>query len=154
MKKQGMDAFFTREKANDGIEVPLYTPTGEKSEHSIRIRGVDSDLFRQAEAESKRDALRIAGIEDEAQRSLAITEAKLKLLSSLVVSWTFDQECTRESVVEFFRNAPQIADAVDRVASKRALFFAKESNSSQPTLKPSSDSMKGRKARSKASDKV
>ena len=154
MTKQGMDAFFTREKANAGIEVPLYTAAGTKSEHSIQIRGVDSDLFRQAEAESKRDAMRIAGIESQEERSKAIIEAKLKLLAALVISWTFEQECTQANVIEFFRNAPQIADAVDQVASKRSLFFAQESSNSQPTQKQSSGSTKGRKARTKASDKV
>lgn len=136
----GMEAFFTRERANDGIEVPLYLPDGTKTEHWLRIRGVDSDHFRLAEAESKRDAMRVAMIEDPLERAKAIADAKLNLIAALVISWSFEKECTLENIKEFFRQAPQIADAVDQVASKRALFFAKRSSSSLSTPKPSSGS--------------
>lgn len=136
----GMEAFFTRERANEGIEIPLYLPDGTKTEHWLRIRGVDSDHFRLAEAESKRDAMRVAMIEDPLERAKAIADAKLNLIATLVISWSFEKECTLENVKEFFRQAPQIADAVDQVASKRALFFAKGSSSSLSTPKPSSGS--------------
>lgn len=136
----GMEAFFTRELANEGIEIPLYLPDGTKTEHWLRIRGVDSDHFRLAEAESKRDAMRVAMIEDPLERAKAIADAKLNLIAALVISWSFEKECTLENVKEFFRQAPQIADAVDQVASKRALFFAKRSSSSLSTPKPSSGS--------------
>lgn len=136
----GMEAFFTRERANEGIEIPLYLPDGTKTEHWLRIRGVDSDHFRLAEAESKRDAMRVAMIEDPLERAKAIADAKLNLIAALVISWSFEKECTLENVKEFFRQAPQIADAVDQVASKRALFFAKRSSSSLSTPKPSSGS--------------
>lgn len=136
----GMEAFFTRERANKGIEIPLYLPDGTKTEHWLRIRGVDSDHFRLAEAESKRDAMRVAMIEDPLERAKAIADAKLNLIAALVISWSFEKECTLENVKEFFRQAPQIADAVDQVASKRALFFAKRSSNSLSTPKPSSGS--------------
>jgi len=78
-----MEAFFTREKANEGIEVPLYLPSGEKSEHWLRIRGVDSDHFRLAEADSRRKAIDIATIEDTLERAKAIADAKLALIAEL-----------------------------------------------------------------------
>ena len=136
----GMEAFYTRERANEGIEIPLYLPDGTKTEHWLRIRGVDSDHFRLAEAESKRDAMRVASIEDPVERAKAIQDAKLNLIAALVISWSFEEECTPENIKEFFRQAPQIADAVDQVASKRALFFAKRSSNSLSTPKPSSGS--------------
>lgn len=145
----GMEAFFTRERANEGVEIPLYTPDGTKTQHWIRIRGVDSDVFREAEANSKRDAFRVASMEDSLERAKAIQDAKLNLIAALVISWSFEKECTLENVKEFFRQAPQIADAVDQVASKRALFFAKRSSSSVSMPKPSSGSTRSRKGRSK-----
>lgn len=145
-----MEAFYTREKANAGVKVPLYTPDGAKSEHWLRIRGVDSDAFRDAEAESKRDTFRVANIEDLAERAKAITDAKRGLIASLVISWSFEQECSIENVKAFFRQAPQIADAVDQVASKRALFFAPRSSSSENTPPPSSDSTADQKDQDKA----
>ena len=55
-----MESFFTRENANEGIELPLLLPDGTKTEHWLRIRGVDADGFRKAEARSKRKMLEIA----------------------------------------------------------------------------------------------
>jgi len=135
-----MDAFFTRGKANEGVQLPLYLPDGTKSEHWVRILGVDSDAFRLADAESRRDAFRIAAIEDLRERSLAIADSKRNLVAALVVAWSFDRPCNRETVSEFFREAPQIMDAIDMAASKRSLFFAARSSSSQPSQSTSSDS--------------
>lgn len=136
----GMDAFFTREKANEGIKLPLWTPQGTKSEHWVRILGIDSDAFRAANAEAQRDAFRIAQIEDLTERSQAIADSKRRLVAALVVDWSFDRPCNVETVAEFFREAPQIMDAIDMASSKRALFFANRSSGSQPSPSTSSAS--------------
>lgn len=136
-----MNAFFTRGVANEGVQLPLYTPNGEKSEHWVRVLGVDSDSFRMAEADSKRDAFRIAGIESREERAAEITKSKRRLIASLVAAWSFEQPCTVSNVEAFFLEAPQIMDAIDIAASKRALFFAGRSSSSQPTPSMSSDSI-------------
>lgn len=149
--KKGMDAFFTREKANSGVQVPLYLPDGTKSEHYLTIRGVDSDVFRQAEADARRAAMDLAQITDTLEKTKAIQEAKLRLIASLVISWTFEEECAEEAVVNFLREAPQIADAVDQIASKRSLFFGQGLSSSGRSPKPSSGSTRSRKAPSKPS---
>jgi len=135
-----MNAFFTRGVANEGVQLPLYLPTGEKSEHWVRVLGVDSDAFRNAEAESRRDAFRIAQIEDLADRAKAIADSKRRLVASLVVAWSFDRPCNVDEVEAFFREAPQIMDAIDLAASKRALFFGAGSSSSRPTPSTSSSS--------------
>lgn len=135
-----MNAFFTRGVANEGLQLPLYLPNGEKSEHWVRVLGVDSDAFRAAEAESKRDAFRIAAIESRDERASEIAKSKRGLIASLVVAWSFDQPCTRENVEAFFMEAPQIMDAIDMAASKRALFFVGRSSSSQPSPSTSSGS--------------
>ena len=135
-----MNAFFTRGVANEGLQLPLYLPNGEKSEHWVRILGVDSDRFREAEAESRRDAFRIAQIDDPADRARAIADSKRSLVAALVTEWSFPQPCTQENVEAFFREAPQIMDAIDMAASKRALFFVAGSSSSQPSQSTSSGS--------------
>lgn len=147
----GMDAFFTREKANNGVVVPLYLPDGTKSEHSLTIRGIDSDFFRQAEADARRKAMDITQLEDTLEKTKAIQEAKLQLIAALVIGWTFPEEATPLAVVNFLREAPQIANAVDQVASKRSLFFAQGSSSLPASQKPSSGSTKSHKDPSKAS---
>lgn len=147
-----MESFFTREKANNGVEVPLWRPDGTKSEHHILIRGVDSDVFRIAEAEARRKSIEISMVQDTLEKAQAIQDAKLILIAHLVISWTFEKECTIENIVSFFREAPQIADAVDQVASKRSLFFAQRLSSSPSTPEASSDSTSDPKVQSNPSE--
>jgi hypothetical protein len=132
-----MREFFTRSAANEGIELPLWLPDGTKSEHWIRIRGVDSDAFRAAEARWNRALSRIA-IMDEEQQAAEMDRARLDLLCALVLSWSFEQECTEANVREFLIEAPQIADAINKTAGQRALFFVNRSEpSSTGALAPS-----------------
>lgn len=125
-----MEEFYTRKKANEGVKLPLYYPDGSASEHFLVVKGVDSDDFRRAEAAAKRSALELAQIEDEQERAEHIRNTELKCIASLVASWSFDQELTTDNVIDFLREAPQIADAVNRFAGRRADFFAKKSKSS------------------------
>lgn len=135
-----MNDFFTREKANEGIQLPLYLPNGLKSEHWVRIIGIDSDIFRAADIEARRDAVRIAQIDEPKAREEAIAKSKRDLIAVLVIDWSFPHPCTHEAVSDFFKEAPQIMDAIDQAASRRALFFANGSNSSQPSPSTSSSS--------------
>lgn len=123
-QKAGMSEFFTRDTANEGIKFPLYTPKGKKSDQFLIVRGIDSDAFRAASSASQRDAAVIAQIENEDERKSALLESQRKLIATLVASWSFDEECTQENVAEFFRQAPQIMDAIDKVVSNRSVFFS------------------------------
>lgn len=122
----GMEDFYTRALSNEGVELPLYLPTGEKSEHSIRIAGIDSDVFRKASVEAERDAYKVSDIQDTQERATFIRESKLRLIASLVLSWSFEKECTLKNAMDFLREAPQICDAIDSVATKRKLFFSQK----------------------------
>lgn len=124
-----MDKFFTREKANSGIKVPLSLPNGEKSEHFFIVRGIDSDSFRDADNRARRSALVISELDSSEDKEQLVKDAHLDILVSLIADWSFEEECTPESVRKLFIEAPQLADAVDRVAAKRSLFFGEESSS-------------------------
>jgi hypothetical protein len=152
--KNPMEAFHTRAKANDGIRVPLYLPTGEKSEHWIEIYGVDSDAFRLADAASRREGFKIAQLESQEARDKATAALTCRLRSKLVKNWSFDMECTEENVYQFLEEAPQIGDAIDRTASSRSVFFGIGSLGSSPTPSSSSSSTSPQKAVSKANAKV
>ena len=117
-----MESFFTRENANEGIELPLLLPDGTKTEHWLRIRGVDADGFRKAEARSKRKMLEIAAEKDLDKRD-----------AEVVIGWSFDNPCTEAEIKRLFREAPQIAEQVDRTAYDRARFFGNSSKGSSPT---------------------
>lgn len=119
-----MKEFFTRQKANEGKELPLYLPSGEKSEHTIRVLGVDSDTFKKNDAKAKREAMELSAIEDDKERQEALAKVQSELIASLVVDWSFEQECTLENVVNFFKEAPQIQEAVNKFAANRRAFFS------------------------------
>ena len=136
-----MESFFTRERANEGIDLPLALPDGTPTKHSIRIRGVDSDAFRAAEAESHRRVMNTKAKElatNPAAMSQLMADARLDVLGALVITWTFDQPPSKENVVKFLKQAPQIADMIDQLASRRALFFTKGSSPSSTTPASSS----------------
>jgi hypothetical protein len=129
-----MEAFFTRQKANEGIEVPLWLPNGDKSPFSLRIRGIDSDAFKGAEAESRRRMVELASADLTKLSSIAVAaEERLGILSALVISWTFPDEFNAANVRTLLREAPQIADQIDRIASKRHLFFKNGLSNSTPS---------------------
>lgn len=140
--------FFTRARANAGLRLPLYDPdTGQETEHWIHILGRDSDTFRRAEADSKRRLVEaVKGMDPGNKEAIdsalkkAGDDETLTLIASLVSGWSFDAPCTFEAVKEFLREAPQIADAIDRTAVKRHLFSQGVSTSSTGTPKPNSAS--------------
>lgn len=135
-----IEVFYTRNKANEGIKLPLVLPTGERTEHWLQVRGVDSDAFRGANADTQRAALNLGRIENEEERKAATVEAQVRLMASLISGWSFDTPCTPEAVETLLREAPQIMDAVDKVVSNRAIFFAISSASSNALPSSNSDS--------------
>jgi hypothetical protein len=130
--------FHTRQSANEGIDLPLSLPDGTATEHKIKIRGVDSEVFRKAEIESRRRAMEAAATKGkEGIAPSEQLEERLFLIASLVISWSFEQECTIENVKAFLREAPQVADQIDSLAAKRSLFFKKGSVNSVVSPDPS-----------------
>jgi len=136
-----MDAFFTRQRANEGIKLPLALPDGTDTEHYICIRGVDSDAFKSAESNQKRLMLQLLSSSDKVldtgEIEAATREGQLSILAALVISWSFDQECSLDNVKQFLREAPQIAQQIDKIASRRKLFFKKGLTPSTPTQEAS-----------------
>ena len=61
--------FFTRAKANEGERMPLSLPDGTPTDEWLQIRGVDSDEFRVALDEFRRELLVLASVKDEKERA-------------------------------------------------------------------------------------
>lgn len=140
-----IEQFFTREKANAGIKIPLILPDGKQTEHWLVMRGVDSDAFREAKLEEMRAAAEIAAIANDEERNQAAKEAAIKIVASLVADWSMPEPCTPENVQRLLTNAPQIRDMIDKVASNRALFFTLSSQSSKNSVSNNSGSTKSQK---------
>lgn len=141
-----MNEFHTRKVANEGVQVPLYRPDGTLSDHWIKIRGIDSDYFRRSEAKAKRKAIELTLIDDEDERAEAVRDTELECIASLISAWSFPQVLTIAEAVKFLREAPQIADMINRFAARRAEFFVKKLKSSVNGLQPKLSSKKRPKA--------
>lgn len=147
-RKTTLEDFFIRDQNNSGIQIPLFRPTGEKSEHWLRIRGVFSDEFQKA----RRQLLSVTQAEvakdmPADQREEFLQEKRLELTAVLIMDWSFEKECTRENVVAFLREAPQIMQQVDKVSSEQALFTTGSLMNSKAGLTSKSSSSSPRKVR-------
>lgn len=134
-----MEDFFTRDRANEGIELPLFLPgSSEKSGHWLRVRGVDSDEFRTAQVLSQRN-LREAFDNGKVPTEKFHIDQKRLLVAALVAGWSFPKEFNQENLIEFLTNAPQIEEAVNQIATRRNLFFKTGSTASTDTPEPNSN---------------
>jgi len=140
--------FSTLTEANEGKILPLFHPkTGEKTEHWLKILGVDSDAYYKAETAMRRA---MPGIEAES-KTLKGTEEQLnfiaekqkewtrKVLAAVIVDWSLPEECNEANKIKFLNQAPQIAKAVDTFISDRRLFFRLGQDSSNNSQEVSSD---------------
>lgn len=124
-----MTDFFTRDVANEGKRVPLTFPDGKKSNFFLVVRSQWSDAYQSAKSEAmQRVAAAVAA--GEVDVKAIVEEQKLHALSALVAGWNLPEEFTPENVVTFLRNAPQVASAVDKMASNDRRFFANGSATS------------------------
>lgn len=146
--------FFTRAKANEGIKLELRLPDGTPTECWIRVRGIDSDAYKKAVADMRLRALSLMGSDNEEDKAKLKDMSKgelhddelLGMFVALVADWyLLDEEdkpipCTPENIKEFLREAPQIAEQINEISTRRKLFFGKSLKSSTPTQEPSSSS--------------
>lgn len=122
--------FFTRAKANEGERMPLALPDGTPTDEWLLIRGVDSDPFRVAMDDYRREMLVIASLKDETAKAQRTEQARIKLNAALVIGWSFEAPFTEQVLHELLRESPFIASEVDRFASDRRRFFGKRSTNS------------------------
>ena len=139
MSEISIKDFFTREAANEGIEIPLSLPDGTKTDHWIRIRSVDSDEFRKRDMDLRRELF--ANTKSEAsQIDKKVEMFKPRLLASLICGWSFDLELSEENKIQLIIEAPQIADKIDSLCEKRALFVKKKLPNSAESQESTSSS--------------
>ena len=122
-----MDQFFTDDKASEGKKIPLVTPSGEKTEHWLKVRSIDSEEYRLAKSASMRVAIGLnESNESESAKRKKRDKAVLSMIASLIAGWSFEKECTTKNVIELLRKAPQIREEVEAFASNRKEYYAKK----------------------------
>ena len=119
-----IEAFFTRETANQGRDFPLPLPDGSDSGETIHLVCIDSDIFRAASTIRSKEHFRIIALPEEEQDA-AKEAADTELLASCVTGWSLATECTREHVVKLLTEARHVREMVDNTVTKRNAFFAK-----------------------------
>jgi len=138
-----MKEFFTRAGANAGTRIELKLPDGKPSPHWLHVLGADGDVFRQAAVVASREVVRaisaLPKTPTDAELAKIRQEARLRNLAAVIESWSFPQPCDEDNKLELLREAPQIADAVDRLITDRSLFTNGSSANSDaaPEAQPS-----------------
>ena len=132
--------YFTRSRANAGVILNIKTPEGGDAGDWLRVLGVDSDAFRDAKTATHRNLMVIAQMPTPEERKAATVDEELRLTATLVSGWSFDDPCTETSVLDFLREAPQVARQIDDLVYNRDRFFGVASSSLPDTQKQVSDS--------------
>ena len=118
----GMDDFSIRQRANDGRRIALSLPDGSPTDHWLQIRSRWSDAFRQARDEAMQQVASVAQA-GKAELEAALEHSTLAVRAALVSAWSFDEPCVAANVQAFLRDAPQIAELVDRAGADDPAFF-------------------------------
>lgn len=117
-----MEAFAIRQRANDGRRVALTLPDGSPTDHWLQIRSQWSDAFRQAREDAMQQVARMAQT-GKAELDAALEQSLLAVRAALVSDWSFDEPCVPDNVQAFLREAPQIAELIDRAGADDQAFF-------------------------------
>ena len=136
MSKLGIEAFATRDRANQGVKLPLCTPEGDDTEHWLMIKGIDSDDFQKAIVTRSDNAMKLQDIDDAVEKATAIEKESCSILATIVMNWSFadkklmpegkTQKCTLENVTAFLESAPQIRQQIDKLISDRERYFTEQ----------------------------
>jgi hypothetical protein len=94
-----MEAFFTRQKANEGVKLDLSLPDGTPTEHWIRIRGVDSDQFREAQQRMNARMLELSKDPTVKSQAAAVyAQEANRMVGSLIISWSFPEPVNEATI--------------------------------------------------------
>ncbi len=123
--KVGMGAFNTRALSESGVKMHLTLPDGTETDEFLIVQGSDSVGFAAGLAKYNREILRISEDKDLDDETVALllAERKRELVASIVLSWTFDQDCSVGEIVKFFSASPRIQQQVDLFAGDPTNFF-------------------------------
>lgn len=131
VKPFALSDFFTLSALEKGKKLPLTLPDGTETEYHLMVLGADAPAARKALLEASR-ILRDEGKEGlsvEAEAEIA-QRANLHYRSALAFDWSLPVPYSKEAIAELLLNNPGLANDVERLASDRTRFFAKDSPAS------------------------
>lgn len=149
-----LEAFATAELSEEGVKVPLVDVEGNLTEHWIKIKSTDSMAFKNAQSKFRKRILALHELEDKnngLDYALEQEKLTLELLASLVVGWSFKNddgsefECSNENVIKVLKDAPILAQEIDKASARRQNFTKRSLNKSKALQSKSSSSLKSQK---------
>ena len=133
-----MEDFFTADQSENGVKLDLEKPNGEKTEHYLVIRGIDSKAFKiglmKAMRKAKEEFIVLKSKLPEGEKitdeqELEIQERKsIETTAALIASWSFPQKCTEANKIKLLKNAPHIQDVIEKFSTRRENFLIKPSS--------------------------
>lgn len=119
---------FTRQHAELAKAMEVTTVEGQKTGLYMQVLGSESTAFIQA----RRDYLRrrLVKAEDAEDPILSSEYEYARMVSSLVVGWDFEEECTHENKMKLFYETPYLASHVENFASSQGNKIEPEKNDS------------------------
>lgn len=134
---------FTLEAANNGLRMTIVGPDGKDTKDALIVRGQDSEAYQTGQRLFRRDIIQYR--EENGPESVKtdayskfIDEAALRMKSTLVVGWTFDEKCIPANVLELLKNSPFVAEQIETFAAKRERFAGNSQTTSEPSPKTKS----------------
>ena len=128
--KCGMGAFDVLTKSTEGVKLPLFLPDGTATDEYLLVLGSDCKRFKKALSKFQNDRVQLANQlkKDKISKQRydsALEENESILIASLVVGWSFPEDCNENNVVMFFESSPQVQESVNVFAGERTNFFEK-----------------------------
>lgn len=107
------------------LHYPLVFPGQGDTGHWLKIRNRHSEEFRQADLKAQRQisALVVANGSFEKIDKDMLDDINMRAFCKLVASWSFEEECNEDNLMEFFNNNPFAYDDINRLAAQDSLFF-------------------------------
>lgn len=115
------------------VKIPIYIlGVGALENQYLEIVSQYDDKYRQAQAQFWVDCAEMSfgDLKDKEKDELQL-KLRAKQMASLVVGWTFEEECTLENATEFLYQNPNMFDAVNVSAAKDEDFFGLRLEGSQ-----------------------
>ena len=146
-----LEKFATAKLSDEGVKIPLIDVEGNPTDHWIKIRGIDSAAFKSGQGEFRKNMLELHELEsnnpkkDYSQRK---DKEMVKLISSLVVSWSFKNddgtpyECNQANKIDVLNQAPVLVEEIDKASARRKNFIKRSLSKSANTQSKNSSSKK------------
>ena len=148
-----LEKFATAELSDEGVKIPLIDVEGNPTEHWIKIKGIDSAAFKSAQGGFRKNMLELHELESNNPKtdySKKKEKEMIKLISSLVVSWSFKEDngddfpCEETNIIEVLTKAPVLVEEIDRASARRENFIKRSLKKSVTTQSKNLSSKKSR----------